>query len=81
MTNKIQTISIKKNDQSYLKRLLIAYPKISSGRKNYANQYNRVLKNILLSQAYDVISKKKLNFQTKFTFKENSKFLLIKFKL
>ena len=60
---------------------MIAYPKINSGRKNYTNQYYRVLKNILLSQAYDVISKKKLNFQKKFTFKENSKFLLIKFKL
>ena len=81
MTNKIQTISIKKNDQSYLKRLLIAYPKISSGRKNYANQYDRVLKNILLSQAYNIISKKKSNFQKKFFFKEKENFLLIKFKL
>jgi len=81
MTNKIQTISIKKNDQSYLKRLLIDYPKISSGRKNYANQYNRVLKNILLSKAYDRISIKKPNIQKKFFFKEKGKILLIKFKL
>ena len=81
MTKKIKTIGLKKNNQSYLTKLMIAYPKINSGRKNYTNQYYRVLKNILLSQAYDVISKKKLNFQTKFTFKENSKFLLIKFKL
>ena len=63
MTNKIQTISIKKNNQSYLKKLLIAYPKINSGRKNYINQYNRVLKNILLSKAYDRISTKKPNIQ------------------
>ena len=81
MTNKIQTISIKKNNQSYLKRLLIAYPKINSGRKNYRNQYNRVLKNILLSKAYNKISKKKLNFQKKFFFKEKNEILSIKFKL
>ena len=81
MTKKIMTIGLKKNNQSYLTKLMITYPKINSGRKNYTNQYYRVLKNILLSQAYDVISKKKLNFQKKFTFKENSKFLLIKFKL
>jgi len=81
MNNKIQTISIKKNDQSYLTKLMIAYPKINSGRKNYRNQYYRILKNILLSQAYDIISKKKLNFQKKFFFKEKDNFLLIKFKL
>ena len=81
MINKIQTIGIKKNDQSYLKRLLIAYPKINSGRKNYINQYSRVLKNILLSKAYDRISKKKPNIQKKFFFKEKDKILLIKFKL
>ena len=81
MINKIQTISIKKNNQSYLKRLLIAYPKINSGRKNYRNQYNRVLKNILLSKAYNKISKKKLNFQKKFFFKEKNEILSIKFKL
>ena len=44
MTKKIKTISIKKNNQSYLTKLMIAYPKINSGRKNYTNQYYRVLK-------------------------------------
>ena len=58
-----------------------AYPGINSGRKNYKNQYYRILKNILLSQVYDLISKKKLDFQKKFFFKEKSKFLSIKFKL
>ena len=36
------------------------------GKKNYSTQYYRVLKNILLSQAYDIASKKKLYFQKKF---------------
>ena len=81
MINKIQTIGIKKINQSYLKKLLINYPKINSGRKNYTYQYNRVLKNILLSKAYNRISKKKPNIQKKFFFKETDGILLIKFKL
>ena len=79
--NKIKTISIKKNDQFYLFKLIETFPKINYGRKNYTDQYYRVLKNILLSQAYDTISKKKLTFQEKFSFKEKDKFLSIQFKL
>ena len=67
MKNRIKTISIKKNNQSYLFKLIETYPKIYSGRKNYTDQYYRVLKNILLSQAYDTISKKIFNFQIGFT--------------
>ena len=81
MKNRIKTISIKKNDQFYLFKLIETYPKINSGRKNYTDQYYRVLKNILLSQAYDTISKKIFNFQKEFSFKEKGKFLSIKFKL
>ena len=81
MKNRNKTISIKKNNQFYLFKLIKTYPKINSGRKNYADQYYRVLKNILLSQAYDIISKKKLIFQKKFIFKEKDKFLSIQFKL
>ena len=81
MKNRIKTINIKKNDQVYLFKLIETYPKINSGRKNYKNQYYRVLKNILLSQAYNMISKKKFNFQKKFFFKEKNKFLSINFKL
>ena len=81
MKNRIKTISIKKNNQSYLFKLIETYPKINSGRRNYTDQYNRVLKNILLSQAYNTISNKKLNFQKKFSFKAKGEFLSIKFKL
>ena len=81
MKNKIKTINIKKNNQLYLFKLMKAYPNINSGRKNYTAQYYRILKNILLSQAYDITSKKKLYFQKKFSFKEKRGFLSIKFQL
>ena len=82
MTNKIQTIGIKKNDQSYLTQLMIAYPKINSGRKNYVSQFNRILKNILLSKAYKLsLKNKNLNFFKSSSFEENNKFLSIMFKL
>ena len=45
-------ISIKKIDQKYLYDILKYHPNIGSGRKNYSAQYNRILKNIFLSNIY-----------------------------
>tara|TARA_B100001123_G_C15038795_1_gene918600 strand:+ start:95 stop:346 length:252 start_codon:yes stop_codon:yes gene_type:complete len=80
MIKKKNKISIIKKDQSYLKKIFIKYPKINSGRKNHNFQYNRVLKNILLAKAYDLLTRRKERFElTKLIFKENSKSLTINF--
>ena len=81
MNKKIKIFNIKKNNQNYLYKLIKTYPNINSGRKNYKEQYDRVLKNILLSQSYEYTSKNNLNFLKKFSLINNNKFLSIKFKL
>ena len=43
---------MKKIKQSYLKTLLKKYPKIASGRKNYAFYEKRILKNIKLVKKF-----------------------------
>ena len=65
MKNKKLTMKI--NNQNYLFNILNKNPKISSGRKNYHNQYERVLKNVLLSKSFH---KLKINnfFDYKFQF-------------
>jgi len=60
MIKKFNKISIKKFDQSYLFEIIKTNPGINSGRKNYISQYKRILKNILLSKAYNLSSKKKV---------------------
>ena len=75
-------ISIKKQDQVYLLEIIKKYPGINSGRKNYKSQYKRILKNLLMSQAYQVILKRKSAvFFGNYNFKENDKYLSIKFKI
>ena len=79
MLKKQYKISINKKDQSYLKEIIKKYPGINSGRKRYKSQYKRVLKNILLSRAYNLLYKNKsfdrfINYE----FKENNRFLSIK---
>ena len=39
-------------DQNYFYKLLKKYPKIKSGRKNYKDQYERIVRNILLTKIY-----------------------------
>ena len=74
-------ISIKKQDQINLLEIIKKYPGINSGRKNYKSQYKRILKNLLMSQAYQVILKRKSSvFFNNSSFKENDKYLSIKFK-
>tara|TARA_B100001013_G_C24281167_1_gene312920 strand:- start:213 stop:461 length:249 start_codon:yes stop_codon:yes gene_type:complete len=81
MIKKFNKISIKKFDQSYLFEIIKTNPGINSGRKNYISQYKRILKNILLSKAYNLSSKKSLDFCKSTIFEENNKFLSIIFKL
>ena len=82
MIKKFNKISIKKFDQSYLFEIIKTNPGINSGRKNYISQYKRILKNILLSKAYNLSSKRKsLDFCISTIFEENNKFLSIIFKL
>ena len=75
-------ISIKKQDQLYLLKIINKYPGINSGRKNYKSQYKRILKNLLMSQAYQVILKRKSSVLfSNYIFNENDKYLSIKFKI
>jgi len=75
-------ISIKKQDQVYLLEIIKKYPGINSGRKNYKSQYKRILKNLLMSQAYQVILKRKSSVLfSNYNFNENDKYLSIKFKI
>ena len=69
MTNSTKIIKVRKNSQQYLNKILLDYPNISSGRKNYKDQYKRILKNLLLAQAYNSTMRKKsdiLLFEVKF---------------
>jgi len=81
MEKNFNKISIKKQDQFYLLEIIKKYPGINSGRKNYKSQYKRILKNLLISQAHQVISKRKSSVLfSNYSFKENDKYLSIKFK-
>ena len=55
---KKKQIKIKINKQHYLNLLINNYPNLKSGRKNYEEQYKRVLKNLLLTKIY---SSEKIN--------------------
>ena len=63
---RLKYTQIKINDQKYLFDIINKYPEVCSGRKNYPDHYKRVLKNILLSKAYQKINYKNIfeyNFQ------------------
>ena len=80
MVKYLNKISINKMNQYYLIEILKKYPKINSGRKNYKTQYKRVLKNILMSKAYNELSKStKLDHFIHYKFEEKLKILTIKF--
>ena len=75
----VDEILIYDTEQDLLE-IIKKYPGINSGRKNYMFQYKRILKNILISRAYNLLSKrKKSNYFMKCRFEENNKFLTIKF--
>ena len=81
MVKKLNKISIKKLDQSYLYEIIKEYPGINSGRKNYISHYKRALKNILLSKIYNLSSNNNSELFKSISFEENNKFLSIKFSL
>ena len=79
MTKKIFKTSIKKHNQSYILDLINKYPKINAGRKNYKDQYTRVLKNILLAKAYSILLEGKFNNSfNNCKFEENKNNIIIK---
>ena len=41
-----------KNDLDYIKKFINQYPQITSGRKNYRDHQNRILKNINLVKKF-----------------------------
>ena len=61
-------------DQDYFYKLLRQYPRIKSGRKNYKNHYERIIRNILLTKTYfkffknpnDIFNNKMKVFKIKF---------------
>ena len=80
MAKYFKKISIRKMNQHYFTKILKTYPGISSGRKNYKTQYKRVLKNILMSKAYNMLSKsRKLDHFGNYKFKEKIKIITMKF--
>ena len=82
MPKKYKKIIIKKYDQNYLSKIIFKYPGINSGRKNYSTQFKRVLKNLLMSKAYDYCKEKniKVNFKS-FVFKDKKEAICLKFKI
>lgn len=54
-------LSIKIKRQDYLRDILRLNPLISSGRKNYKKQYERILRNILLVKKYKLNRKSNKN--------------------
>ena len=71
-------MKIKIQKQNYLKKILLEFPSLSSGRKNYDYQYLRILKNILLSKLFSskLINKNTL-FIKKCYFKKEKNFIKI----
>ena len=73
-------IKLNLENQKYIKEIILKNSNILSGRKNYKSQYERVLKNILLTKKFKVIYNKNIsNFfePTKFKIgKKNIKLFL-----
>ena len=73
---KKKSIIVSGINQSYFDKILIDYPRIKSGRKNYKKQYIRILKNILLTKLYIESSKNKKNIlSSNILFKKNKNHL------
>ena len=68
----MQKITIKKINQNYLNNLVSVNKKISSGRKNYQDHYNRILKNVILSKLF---SKKIIPLKNNFKIINNNSYM------
>ena len=77
---KIKNIQVQKKKQKYLYDLIDNFPNIASGRKNYRAQYDRILKNILLSKIFTTIKIENF-FIKKFAYIVKKNKILIKKKL
>ena len=74
----MKLIKIKILNQKYVKIIQSKYPKITSGRKNYNKQYDRVLKNILLTKKYKMqLNNKLIDIFKKSKFKKDKNYLKI----
>lgn len=74
-------ITQKKNNQKYIKNLLKTYPQISSGRKKYSEHYARILRNLLLTKAFDLFQKEENisnYFNYRLVFINKKKFITLK---
>ena len=74
---KFKKITIKKINQNYLINLITKNNKISSGRKNYKQHYERILKNVLLSKLF---AKKIIPFKGVLKIKNNQDKMSLKYK-
>ena len=73
-----KNLKLKIDEMKYLKEIIKNYPGINSGRKNYYEQQLRVLKNILLAQAYEKKFKKnEAIFSNNLIFNKSAKFIKI----
>tara|TARA_Y100000590_G_C15157703_1_gene802353 strand:- start:36 stop:266 length:231 start_codon:yes stop_codon:yes gene_type:complete len=69
------------NDQNYFKNFLKKFPHLSSGRKNYDIQYDRILTNILITKLYkNKFSKKKFKIFNNLKILKNKKTMKIIYK-
>ena len=73
-------IKLRKNKQEYLKKIKTINPKIFSGRKNLNKNYNRVLKNILLTMIFMKIKNPSKFIDKKIEFKNNKNYIFAYFK-
>ena len=73
-------IKLRKNNQEYLKKIKTINPKIFSGRKNLNKNYNRVLKNILLTIIFMKIKNPSKFIDKKIEFKNNKNYIFAYFK-
>ena len=72
-------IKIKKDNQKYLKKIRQINPKIFSGRKNYKINYDRVLKNILLTKLFKKTKNVSKFIDKKIKFKKNKNYIFAYF--
>lgn len=70
-------LKIKIEDQKYIKIIRSLNSNITSGRKNYNQQYLRVLKNILLAKKYKYLSSKNNFYLKKNKFQKRGNILRI----
>ena len=72
-------LKIKKNNQKYLKKIKLLNPDIFSGRKNLTTNYERILKNILLTKIFKKTDNINKFLNKKIKFKDNKNYIIVYF--